>query len=777
MRPTEDHPLLPAPVAVFGRWGLFWGAVLLAAALAGFANGLGRVDLSLTDHIAALDTRAVSPQVLIVAIDEPSLAALGRWPWRRAVHAALIGQLSAHGARAIGLNLLLTDVDPVHPGDDARLAHAMRANGAVVLPLYARWPDGVRAEPALPVPVLREAAHGLGHIHLELDDDSVARSVFLREGTVAQRWDHWVLALLAAGGEPVDPAQLPSLRRVATASDDPGVWRRDHQVLIPFAGPPGQVERVSYIDVLEGRVSPDRLRGRYVLIGATAASVGNGYATPMASRDSLMPGVEVVAQLLDAQRQGVHRRAAVPWENALFSALPVLLAALALTHWPPRRAPWSLLALVLLVGLSAWLLRRGAGVQVAPLAALLSLALAYPLWAWFRIDAVFRYLGQEFRRAQRGIGLFPPAPAVRRARGDALDRQMHAMAGGLEQLRALQRLVHDGLDTLSDPVLVLDAHGRVQLVNPAAARYFGVEAQTLRNQPLHDHLAARLTLPDHSPLPDLRAALQGQGGGAWHVTDAQRRDLVLKCHPRLSAPGRPEGSLVSLVDFTSVQEVQRQREEALRFLSHDMRAPPSAILTLIEIDRFEPGVDPQLLPRIEAHARRALALADDFVQLARAQSDAGETEVVDLRDVLIDAADHHWDQARAASVDILTETPPEPGWCRGDRDLLTRAVGNLIDNALKYGPRDAQVRCRLTREGDRHVISVIDQGEAIAPEERAGLFEPFKRLGRESRTRGAGLGLAFVQAVMARHQGSAEVRAAPGGGNEFRLELPAHADA
>lgn len=775
MRPTDPHPLLPAPVAVLGRWGLFWGAMLLAAALAGFTNGLGRVDLSLTDHIAALDTRAVSAQVLIVAIDEPSLTALGRWPWRRAVHAALIGQLSAHGARAVGLNLLFTDTDPAHPGDDARLAHAMRANGAVVLPLYARWPDGLRAEPALPVPVLREAAHGLGHIHLELDDDSVARSVFLREGTAQQRWDHWVLALLAAGGEPVDLARVPGLRRPSTPSEDPAVWRRDHQVLIPFAGPPGQVERVSYVDVLEGRVPRERLQGRYVLVGATAASLGNGYATPMAGRDSLMPGVEAVAQLLDALHQGVHRRAALPWENALFSALPVLLAALALTYWPPRRAPWSLLGLVLLVGLSAWLLRRGAGVQVAPLAALLSLALVYPLWAWFRIDAVFRYLGQEFRQAQRGMGAFAPGPAVSRVRGDALDRQMHAMAGGLEQLRALQRLVHDGLDSLSDPVLVLDAQGRVQLVNPAAARYFDDAAQALHQQLLHARLAERLTLPDRSPLPDLSAALQGQGG-AWHVTDARGRDLMLKCHPRLSTQGRPEGSIVSLVDFTSVQEVQRQREEALRFLSHDMRAPPSAILTLIEIDRLEPGADPQMLRRIEAHARRALALADDFVQLARAQSDTRETEVVDLRDVLIDAADHHWDQARAVSVDILTETPPEPCWCRGDRDLLTRAVGNLIDNALKYGPRDAQVRCRLMREGDRHVISVADQGEAIAPEERTALFEPFKRLGRESRTRGAGLGLAFVQAVMARHQGSAQVRAVPGGGNEFRLDLPAHAD-
>ncbi len=259
MRPSTSFASLPAPVAVFGRWGLFWGAMLLAAALAGFANGLGRVDLALTDQIAALDTREVSPEVLIVAIDERSLEALGRWPWRRAVHAALLERLSSAGVRAIGLNLLLSDADAAHPGDDPRLAQAMRRAGSVVLPMYARWPDGLRVEPALPRPVLREAAQGLGHIHVELDDDGVARSVFLREGAAGERWDHWTLSLLAVGGEAVDVSRLPGARRAAAPAGqaaDPGVWRRDHHLLIPYAGPPGQVARVSYIDALEGRVPP-----------------------------------------------------------------------------------------------------------------------------------------------------------------------------------------------------------------------------------------------------------------------------------------------------------------------------------------------------------------------------------------------------------------------------------------------------------------------------------------------------------------------------------------
>src|SRR5690606_33921822 len=159
--------------------------------------------------IAALDTRPVSQEVLIIAIDHASLAALGRWPWRRAVHAALLEQLSTHDVKAVGLTLLLSDADAGHPDDDQRLAGAMRRVGRVVLPLYANWPEGPRVEPALPQPVLREAARALGHVHVELDDDGVARRVFLRAGVAREQRDHGAPALLAAGRGALAPSRLP----------------------------------------------------------------------------------------------------------------------------------------------------------------------------------------------------------------------------------------------------------------------------------------------------------------------------------------------------------------------------------------------------------------------------------------------------------------------------------------------------------------------------------------------------------------------------------------
>jgi PAS domain S-box-containing protein len=763
---------LPQPVAALGRWGVFWAVVTLVAALWGYGNGLGRVESAFVDHLLSMTERPAPPDVVIVAIDDRSLSALGRWPWRRSVHAGLIDRLHDAGARAIGLDLILSESNPEQVQDDLLLARAIERAGNVVLPLHAQWNAPASVQPALPSPPLLAAAQGVGHIHVELGRDGVARSVFLREGDGTQQWDHWTLMLMKAGGEPLPDDRLRGLRRRVAAPGPQGTWQRDHLIQIPFAGPPGHFARLSYVDVLQGRVSPESLRGKYVLIGATAAGMGDAYLTPMASRDSLMPGVELSANVLDSLRQGIHLRRATRWENALFCMLPVVLAMVALYRLRPRWAFCTVVALVLLVYVLAWLALKVPGVQFAPLAALGCLALIYPLWSWFRLESVTNYLAREFRRMQREDKLLAALPGTLRGTGDELDRRMLALTRAAEQLRGLQRFVRESIDSLSDAMLVTDPQGVVLLANQAAARYFGDSVGRLQDRSLDELLAGRLRLPDQTPVTTVMPGAEG-GATELHVIDPQQRDLLLKCVPRHAPDGTLMGSTVSLVDISAVQQVQRQREEALRFISHDMRAPQSSILTLIELQRLNAGADPQVFERIEAHARRTLALADDFVHLARAQSDAYEFAPVDLRDVIVDAADRFWAQARARRVEIATDVPVEPCISRIDRDLLTRAVANLIDNALKYGPSEGQVTCTLRREDERHVISVCDQGPGIAQELQPGLFEQFKRLGRDTRTSGAGLGLAFVQAVAARHRGEAGVRSMAGAGAEFRIELPA----
>ncbi|AOJ15294.1 hybrid sensor histidine kinase/response regulator [Burkholderia vietnamiensis] len=204
----------------------------------------------------------------------------------------------------------------------------------------------------------------------------------------------------------------------------------------------------------------------------------------------------------------------------------------------------------------------------------------------------------------------------------------------------------------------------------------------------------------------------------------------------------------------------RQRDEALDFLSHDMRSPQTSILALLEVYRNEHGDMPALLERIAGHARRALALADGFIHLTRAQSERRAHELVSLDEVVLDAVDQLWEKALGFGSRIVAHVRDAECATMGDRMMLTRAVANLIDNALKYGPAGADIHCTLSDDDGAWLIGVEDAGSGIAPEQRAAATESFVRLESvHGATRGGfGLGLAFVRATAARHRGQILMR-------------------
>lgn len=185
----------------------------------------------------------------------------------------------------MGLDLILVEPGGEDAPDDALLGHALVRNGKVVLPLTLLDRHGTgRLLLSDPAPALAAAAAAIGHIHLEIDSDGIVRSTCLREGDGRAWWDHFALAMLRVGGFAL-PDTLPGERAPASASAGAGAgaWQRDHWVQIPFAGPPGRFERISYVDVLKGLVPPERLAGKYLLVDATVAGLGDAYAPPFGS--------------------------------------------------------------------------------------------------------------------------------------------------------------------------------------------------------------------------------------------------------------------------------------------------------------------------------------------------------------------------------------------------------------------------------------------------------------------------------------------------------------
>jgi signal transduction histidine kinase len=136
--------------------------------------------------------------------------------------------------------------------------------------------------------------------------------------------------------------------------------------------------------------------------------------------------------------------------------------------------------------------------------------------------------------------------------------------------------------------------------------------------------------------------------------------------------------------------------------------------------------------------------------------------------------DEFWASAKKRGIELVVRTPLPAAYVRGDQTLLMRALCNLIDNAIKYSPAGTRIECGIDAAPGYWRASVRDHGQGIAPQDLARLFEPFSRVGVDTKTDvgGAGLGLAFVRTVAQRHGGEVEVTSELGAGSIFTLRLP-----
>ncbi|GAA4335194.1 CHASE2 domain-containing protein [Pigmentiphaga soli] len=758
---------------------LLAAAALLLAAGLGWQNGLGRADAVLYDAAVNALRHRPSPDIVIVAIDDRSLAQLGRWPWNRERDADLIERIAAQGPRAIGLDLLLSEPDATDPQGDRALAAALRRSGAVVLPVFMASLSSRGYDAVPPIPPLAEAAGALGHVSVEMDPDGIVRSVFLREGARGRWYDHFAVALLRAAGHGDAVRTLPGRHEhggapAAPPADD-GFWHRDNWAHIAFAGPPGTYRTVSAADVLSGKAAADAFRDKIVLVGPTAIGLGDVYPTPVSGQSIPMSGVEISASIADDLLAGRMRMRALPWQSAAFALAMVALLLPGLWLASPRRA-LALTAALMVATAAVGFLALHAGLWLPPGAPLAVMLLLYPLWVWRRLEAAVAYLGAELDRLHRHDPVLPrAAPAA----GDLVDRRIEALRQAADQLRALHLFIASTLESLPDATLVAGDDGAVLLGNRAAARYFGLPPAELRGAAL-----GRL----------LRGLRPLQAGAAAVGTPLERLDtgaLGLECrddrggeflYKRIASPGLPGRGrvwIVCLVDLHALRQAERKRDEALRFLSHDMRAPQTSIQTLLDLYEADSDSLPQheLLARIRAHAGRTLELAEAFVQAARVESMPFGTEPLDYSDIVLDAVDACWEQAEARRIRLRTALPPNGAWGEGNRTLLARALINVVSNAIKYSPPGSPVDCDVRPVQGGWCLAVRDRGRGIDEAGRARLFEPFARLGGEGdgEPPGIGLGLTFTKTVVERHGGRVEVDSRPGEGTEFRLCLPGSA--
>ncbi|MEC7985484.1 MAG: ATP-binding protein [Myxococcota bacterium] len=330
---------------------------------------------------------------------------------------------------------------------------------------------------------------------------------------------------------------------------------------------------------------------------------------------------------------------------------------------------------------------------------------------------------------------------------------------------AQSRLLKQLVKRSPSGILVSDAEGRMQMVNPAARSMI----------PIVPNPEGRL-VADAIPIPEIVNALMAEHlDPITHPFSNGSRDLLLR-----SVSLESDGRLVILEDVTQLRQAERYRREFVANVSHELRTPATSIAGYAEF-LLDSGIElnedaASMVQVIHRNALRLNALFEDLLTLAKidAQSGPMPKQRLALLPIVNECVDKQ--RARAEARGVLFQVMVSPHLdVHANRDAMNHIVGNLVENAVKYNREDGLVTVRAEHRADKHkvLLEVIDLGMGMAPAHLERIFERFFRVDK-ARSRdvgGTGLGLSIVKHLLERMEAHIEVRSRVGKGSIFRLWL------
>jgi NtrC-family two-component system sensor histidine kinase KinB len=357
----------------------------------------------------------------------------------------------------------------------------------------------------------------------------------------------------------------------------------------------------------------------------------------------------------------------------------------------------------------------------------------------------------------------------------------HELAQAEAQRRAQLNAL---LANLNEGVTIADRSGRVLLINDAARAILGLgdedlrTVEALKSWEAHD-LEGRPLRSEQRPL---ERALRGERFIDYEVLgtrpNGERRHVVSTGTSVIDDRGHVALAIVVFRDVTELRHLERQRDEYLALIVHDLRSPLSSILIFVStLKRFleNKGLaeDATLAERAERNVARMNTMLEELTEATNLESQglALRRRACDLRELVANVVDG-MDDARARRITIETDDAT-PYVVLADVSRLERVVANLLTNALKYSAEYARVNVRIAHKGSDVELQVIDRGIGISPESVKMLFDRYYRTtAAEARASGLGLGLYIARLIVEAHGGRMGVSSEVGKGSTFTLTLP-----
>jgi PAS domain S-box-containing protein len=352
----------------------------------------------------------------------------------------------------------------------------------------------------------------------------------------------------------------------------------------------------------------------------------------------------------------------------------------------------------------------------------------------------------------------------------------------MEEPEAVAEELSAVFDAIADGVVIYALDGRILRMNEAAGRLLGITMEG-GDRPIEERFgdyrvedaAGRPIGVEETPFGRARRGEVVRGFELlWVTPKGKRRWLSASAAPVRRDDGSLAGVVSTFADVTQVRELQDERDDLVRMISHDLRTPLSVVLTQAQLLGRAPDRDVvRRSASIRASAERIARMIDELVEAVRLES--GQ-QLVELRRIELAPFAHDVRGRLEGAVDVtrvrIAVADPVPP-ARADPAALERVLVNLLTNALKYSPASRPVDLELAGRGDAVTVTVRDRGPGIPPDEQGRVFERFYRARAAVRKEGLGLGLYISRLLTERMGGTLALESAPGRGTAFTVTLPA----
>jgi signal transduction histidine kinase len=368
------------------------------------------------------------------------------------------------------------------------------------------------------------------------------------------------------------------------------------------------------------------------------------------------------------------------------------------------------------------------------------------------------------KRDARLLELLAAQAAVAIGHSRAFEEQRN-LAAQLEEAHGQLKTV---LTSTENPVIAVDRQLDLMFANPAARSLFDA----------NDQLSIMENIPHHLFPESPKDVLREIKSGKSYIYEVSLKGQVFFCHLASLGVERVEGWVAVLNDVTELKELDRLKSEMVRMASHDLKNPlmgAMAYLDLLGEDLADNAEAEKSIRMIERQMERMQRIISGILDLERIKLSRFVPELCQAQDVIEDAvhdlSDFIYDSD--IDVDVIIDEGKLSFW--GDREQFSRALVNLIENAIKFTPSgNGHVYVRAYCKDDQIIFEVEDQGIGIPDTLRDRIFDRFFRgeqKGIEHVT-GTGLGLSLVKNIVENHEGSIWFKSYQDTGTVFYITVP-----